>query len=1044
MKTSGTTIRRIVSLRWAARAAALCLFFLIILVLSGGQPAGARMGAYDLVILRVFFSDAPGSPNYTLAQLTAAGGEIETYFEKMSNSQLDMRVRATQVSLAQTRGYYFDACQPEGSEPRVPCPPPLQADAAQAAAAAGFSFTGVNGIIFLFPTCGGDVTYGTVNIARPGVSGSFQQSYDFECPLPAGLSNPGPSGVAWNAWAHEIGHQLQIIDGTVLGGRWNGHPSGYSSGYDLMDSCYPCSESVYGLSGAPVMNTAKLVFPGWLPTSKVVTVPAPPAGSSGTTIVLAPISQLSSTSTAAQGIKIPISPVLYYVVQAKRRLNADAVGAGPGIYDEGIHILRVDESADPPVTPITPCGNLFPGPCTNAGVDPGLCLLPGGASPTRAGQVSNRCWPFPLWHVGDNFTDATNAIQIRVVAESGNGFAVTVNRSVPPGRPDVFMIPWLSPPMNTWETSDIWVDSGCNGYEATVGPAGLRYGRRPDGTVIGNGDDPCANHDNRIYARVRNGGDAPANNIRVNFRVTSPLGVGIRGAAGWTPVGTATATEFPALASLAPGATADVYVVWRPPVDGAALGRFNFHSCVQVLIDTVAGEIVTGNQDGEGEQENFDNFEVVRDVAYAHYEPLQREFFLRNPYTENMPPYGPRTFFLNTISELPPSWNWIVANNLPSLTLNPDEVRMAPIKIVVPDGEPVGVTYLLKVDARTETTLENPGVPPGWPGGNTHHTTSVVAGVVLAAQTVIRTELNLDAMLNGAGYLVATGQLSPEPGHPVMIAIDYTDPSNIASTRLVTTDSMGNYHDSYPATKTGLWRLRSIWQGDRRLASAFSPERLVEATGQTMPPVIVPRLQIPATVDGSCDPQGEYADASFFDFPDAFQIVGHVYLKHDATHLYICLVAAAGQAAERFASVYLDTNNRREVFAEADDISLTAVIKSGALGSFQGTGAPNGYIPVALSGWTAATAWGNADVAEYAIPLDLAGGTCGSPFGLAVYHHWVQQPGDDYGWPSNQFFDQPQTWQIMAFADAPCIPAGSLTWQNTYLPVYTRGIQHER
>src|SRR5207248_6299105 len=30
---------------------------------------------------------------------------------------------------------------------------------------------------------------------------------------------------------------------------------------------------------------------------------------------------------------------------------------------------------------------------------------------------------------------------------------------------------------------------------------------------------------------------------------------------------------------------------------------------------------------------------------------------------------------------------------------------------------------------------------------------------------------------------------------------------------------------------------------------------------------------------------------------------------------------------------------------------------------------------------------------------------------IAVYHHWLNSVGDDGGWPSNQFFDQPQTWQ---------------------------------
>jgi hypothetical protein len=361
-----------------------------------------------------------------------------------------------------------------------------------------------------------------------------------------------------------------------------------------------------------------------------------------------------------------------------------------------------------------------------------------------------------------------------------------------------------------------------------------------------------------------------------------------------------------------------------------------------------------------------------------------------------------------------------------------------PVKIIVPDGAPVGETYLLKVDARTAGTLENQGVPPGWPGGPRHHTMDVVAGVVLAAQTVIRTELGLDATLNGASYIVAIGKLTPAPGHPVMIAIDYTDPTNATVTRLVTTDDAGNYHDSYPPPIPGLWRIRAIWQGDRRLASAFSPERVVQADKQAQPPAIIHRLKTPVKVDGVCDAQTEYADAAFFDFPDAFQVTGRVYLKHDDRYLYVCLSSAAGQHGARFASVYLDTDNLRETFAEADDLALHVGITSGAMSSFHGTGVANGYTAAILPGWSAATSPANADVAEYAIPLALTGGMCGSPFGLAAYHHWVQGIGDDYGWPSNQFFDQPQTWETVALASAPCAPAGGLIWQRVFLPMTLR------
>src|SRR5205823_8404784 len=151
-------------------------------------------------------------------------------------------------------------------------------------------------------------------------------------------------------------------------------------------------------------------------------------------------------------------------------------------------------------------------------------------------------------------------------------------------HPDALLVPWLTPPMQTWETVDVWVDSSCNGYEDTVGAKGLRYGRRPDGTVIGNGDDPCASHENRIYAHVRNYGDKPAVDVKVHFKVSSPLGVGITPSTSFDEVGVATSAKFPALASLATGASTNVYVNWTPAViltPAQLLSKhFSFHSCV--------------------------------------------------------------------------------------------------------------------------------------------------------------------------------------------------------------------------------------------------------------------------------------------------------------------------------------------------------------------------------------------------------------------------------------------------------------------------------
>lgn len=202
-----------------------------------------------------------------------------------------------------------------------------------------------------------------------------------------------------------------------------------------------------------------------------------------------------------------------------------------------------------------------------------------------------------------------------------------------------------------------------------------------------------------------------------------------------------------------------------------------------------------------------------------------------------------------------------------------------------------------------------------------------------------------------------------------------------------------------------------------------------EAPGQPQASLVIPQARNPVVVDGRCDPASpEYSDALLetFMYPTGFQ--GRVYLKHDANNLYICLIGMLGRDERRSASVYLDTDNGKEKYAEADDYALQATILTGANRSYIGTGVHNGYVPTVLPGWLAKTSTGNFDTAEYAIPLQLTGGLCGKPFGLSVFHLWVTQPGDDYGWPAGSIFDQPQTWQEVTLQNAPCQERGRIAY----------------
>ena len=199
---------------------------------------------------------------------------------------------------------------------------------------------------------------------------------------------------------------------------------------------------------------------------------------------------------------------------------------------------------------------------------------------------------------------------------------------------------------------------------------------------------------------------------------------------------------------------------------------------------------------------------------------------------------------------------------------------------------------------------------------------------------------------------------------------------------------------------------------------------ITQAPLQAQGVVTIP-LGTAVKVDGLCDPASEYADAQSYNFDDVSPtggpVSGTVYLKYDGKFLYVCMRGSLGGFADRFASVYLDTTNDREGFAGPNDFALHVGILTPTLSSYKGTGVANGYVPTTIDGWMATATTGNNDVAEYAIPINVTGGWCGAHFGLAVYHHWVFGVGNDSGWPSNKFFDQPQTWQeVVLGGTAPC------------------------
>lgn len=193
----------------------------------------------------------------------------------------------------------------------------------------------------------------------------------------------------------------------------------------------------------------------------------------------------------------------------------------------------------------------------------------------------------------------------------------------------------------------------------------------------------------------------------------------------------------------------------------------------------------------------------------------------------------------------------------------------------------------------------------------------------------------------------------------------------------------------------------------------------------------IPLNQTTPTIDGSCT---EYAGGVSETFDDGNGKSGIVYLMHDGDYLYVCIAAQRGTNPERFASLYLDPNGNGSnyIFAQQDDYAFHTSL-TGALTSLRGSGVANGYVPDPSLDPNVQTAANITDFDGFEYRLDLHGLEFGyncNLFGIATYHHQFSFFGDDYGWPANQWFDQPRTWQLAQLGGIRCdiLPSGEIAY----------------
>jgi hypothetical protein len=751
-------------LRWS-RLIWFCIFpALSLLSVADSSRGSDNIGTSRVMVLRVRFNDYDYDPpsRYEWVDVKGFLDEMTELWKRNSYGKLDVQFEVSDLyKLPKDRNAYIDDHDLIDSstyekwrnvlEDAVSNPP------------SGVTWDNVTAVLVVMAERDESQRYAGQGAPCVLPIGPYKSNKSVGCAVVS--ENPSESDLqVWGRWAHELGHNFQQPGGPA-------HPSSYRSEFELMDSNYPGQSGVFE-------KQAHTGFPDWLPEYKYITFN--PTSGGGTTAIWASEHNPAGRPNP-QAVKVEITEHLYYLVSVRRRILGDELNGdfqeGPvgqrGIPDEGVLIERVQEWP----TWVKVIGRNANASCCCAPSENACNACCVATVNPSCIEVPDPCNRDKLWKENDTFVSGEGVrIKIAKRADTDN-YVVGVSYADQASVPDVMLYPWRSPPGNTWETTDIWIDSPVNGYDT------YRYGEWNDinDQLVpkGNGDDPAVGQVNRVYARVRNAGHAPATNVVVSWEVTDPPGVGINGATGWNAIGDVNKEDFPGLASIEAGSYVDVYVNWTPdfpvsPEDMAA-GRFAFHTCLRVKLNQVPNETVFGNQDGDQEQENISYYQAP---VLAQGEQVRKKYHhvlhLRNDERKK------KSFLLSYRTDLPPDWRVDLNKDDHVVELGPSEVRSIPIsispgrwplKIGSVFGTDVSASYqrllvndLDKTDVHIEST----------PLGGVRVETRVLKETSLACKVILASRSGYSVV----GVLKGTEGYYPTKDRPLTVLVSAVDQRN--------------------------------------------------------------------------------------------------------------------------------------------------------------------------------------------------------------------------------------------------------------------------
>jgi DNA-binding beta-propeller fold protein YncE len=430
--------------------------------------------------------------------------------------------------------------------------------------------------------------------------------------------------------------------------------------------------------------------------------------------------------------------------------------------------------------------------------------IPQGEAPVvvRDGTASTTTRDDAALGVSETLEPAGTGIRVTVDSEvaSDGGFMVRVDYQPPPTGYDVRIR--VGDP--AWTSPDIWVDNQRDGggYHAYDAMQHTSSGRVEE--------QPIADEDNRIYARVHNSGPAAAFDVEVVFTMSEP----------YHTVGGEGDFDFRALRVIPvipPGEFRDVFFTWRPA------GVNDPHTCVRVELRRLVDD--TNPHNHEAQQ----NLRVAESRTSSPYTEAELRFTVTNPgkqpmlvyfQAEGVPRPWTKTFAADK-KLLTPAERFVT-----TLTVKPhdDATVCTDHEIYVTGWTPRGDTLVRLGGTTLGVGLRNNTIVQMSAQAGSCSRTVMSRMLAVKGTAVVDTPgdpIGISTLRTNVGcaMIVTTGcTVPPRPNETIYIK--YADPAGNPVWRSVETDAMGCFEDSYTVIEGGSWQATGYYPGNSCSASA--------------------------------------------------------------------------------------------------------------------------------------------------------------------------------------------------------------------------------